>query len=562
MRRTTSRMSLWRGLADSRGAAAALGLCAVAGLCGTAAGSEGESRVRSVVIYPDRAQVTRAREVECGERVAVVFSGLPPAAEVGSLRAAISSGRVEGLRSEVRPRAAAFAREVEQIDEDLHRLGQQQQQINDARARGGAQARVAQGYGEVAARLVSREMSEAPAGRADAATPDVAAWRVALDGLLQARLAAVGERVELDGKQRELTRRMDELRERRRLLSASAARSELAAELLVTCPVGQRARVDLSYLVGGAAWSAAHEARLGGDAREEQVELSSYATITQSTGEDWRGAELIVSTAVPRQSATPPELQPLRVYATAREPPRRVLVTREEFNRHTSNTISADPAKPQGGKNSGVRAEDQGLSVQFIAPEPGEVRGDGTPTRVLIARRILPAQVRYRTVPKLLPYVFRVAEVSNIAGYPLLPGPLDAYRRQQFMARYDIERVAAGERFPLSFGLEEGLKVRRQVIEEMEVDRGVLGRARRHRFAYRLEVQSFLGRAEEVELSEHVPVSEIDDVKVALDPRTSGGYELKAADGIVTWRVSLRAGEQRNLELRYAVDVPASYVGG
>ena len=72
MRRTTSLLSLWRGRVEHRGAAAALGLCAVAGLCGTAAAAEGESRVRSVVIYPDRAQVTRAREVECGERVAAV----------------------------------------------------------------------------------------------------------------------------------------------------------------------------------------------------------------------------------------------------------------------------------------------------------------------------------------------------------------------------------------------------------------------------------------------------------------------------------------------------------
>ena len=77
------------------------------------------------------------------------------------------------------------------------------------------------------------------------------------------------------------------------------ARSELSAELLVTCPAGQRARVDLSYLVGGAAWSAAHEARLGGDAREEQVELSSYATITQATGEDWSAVPCRFSTARP-----------------------------------------------------------------------------------------------------------------------------------------------------------------------------------------------------------------------------------------------------------------------
>ena len=130
------------------------------------------------------------------------------------------------------------------------------------------------------------------------------------------------------------------------------------------------------------------------------------------------------------------------------------------------------------------------------------------------------------------------------------------------MATYPIERIAAGERFPLSFGLVENLKVHRQVLEELEVDRGLLGKARRHRFAYKLEVANYLGSAAQVEISEHIPVSELDDVKVLVDPRTTPGYRLRPEDGIVTWTVSLQNGERRPYELRYAVDVPAAYVGG
>src|SRR5262249_12980552 len=107
---------------------------------------------------------------------------------------------------------------------------------------------------------------------------------------------------------------------------------------------------------------------------------------------------------------------------------------------------------------------------------------------------------------------------------------------------------ASGERFQLSLGLEEALKVKRIVVEEVERDRGLFGSTRRHRYAYRFEVASYLQRPEELELSEQVPVSELDEIRVGLDGKTTAGYELRPADGIITWRLRLRPGEQRALD--------------
>ena len=106
--------------------------------------------------------------------------------------------------------------------------------------------------------------------------------------------------------------------------------------------------------------------------------------------------------------------------------------------------------------------------------------------------------------------------------------------------------------------------MRRRVVEEIQRDAGILGARRRFRFAYRFEVENHLGRAGEVELAEHLPVSELDDVKVAIEPagKTTPGYQLAEADGIVTYRLPLRAGEKRVVDLAFHVDVPASYDSG
>ena len=65
-----------------------------------------------------------------------------------------------------------------------------------------------------------------------------------------------------------------------------------------------------------------------------------------------------------------------------------------------------------------------------------------------------------------------------------------------------------------------------------------------------------------VELSEHVPVSELDDVKVELEPESTVGYTLAANDGIATWKVPLAPGEQRTVDLAFHVDAPSDYDTG
>ena len=98
----------------------------------------------------------------------------------------------------------------------------------------------------------------------------------------------------------------------------------------------------------------------------------------------------------------------------------------------------------------------------------------------------------------------------------------------------------------------------RPTIAELRRDQGVLGPTRRRKFHYQIEVESFLPSTEEIEITEQVPVSELDDVKVGLDG-TSPGYDLDKADGLVRWRPKLATGQKQKLDLHFYIDVPAAY---
>lgn len=508
------------------------------------------SKLTGVVVYPDRAQVIRAVTVPCAGATPARFEGLPPSLDPASFRARTDTGTVEGLRAEERTRDEAYSPRFEQVEDRLRVLDLEITAQRDALERAERRTRVGQHYGEVAARLVAREMT--------ATKPDSKAWGAAFDASLGARLQAVADRTAARARLRELGEQREELQRERDRLLASAHRREYDAEVLVSCPAGKQARVELSYLVGGAGWVPSYEARA--DEAAGAVDFSTYATVTQATGEDWGQVRLTLSTAVPQQDATPPEIRPLKVGSYRQEENRKVLVRRDEIQQHAE--AATTPAPASGETATRLVAKAQGLSVQLTAPEPADVPANGKPVRLLVGSQRLPARFAYRAVPKLMPFVFRVADATNSGAFPLLPGLLDAFGKSGFIARYPIERVPQGAPLHLTFGIDEALRVKRTVVEEIKRDTGLFGSSARFRYDYAFEVANYKGAPEELELSEHIPVSELDDVKVELEPKTSPGFEHRAQDGVLVWKVKLAPSETRKLELAFHVDVPSSYDNG
>ncbi|HEX8705316.1 MAG TPA: mucoidy inhibitor MuiA family protein [Myxococcaceae bacterium] len=506
------------------------------------------SSLSSVVVYPDRAQVTRVQTVKCeGRSTLARFEELPPAADPTSFRARTDRGTVEGLLASENSRKERYGADRERLEKQRVDLERELTALEDARSRADTLDALGRSLTEVALARVRREFIEPK--------PDTRAWGTALDTALNSRARAASEREAQAARLRTVQRNLSELRGQEERMAAASARTDWRVEVRLDCPAGNPARVELSYMVGGASWSPVYEARA--DEQGRAVELSTYATVQQGTGEDWKGVRLVLSTAVPGENATPPELRPLQVHAVERKEERKVLVRRDEYQQH-AQTGGTTPSTGEG-----LRASAQGLSVQLSVPDPAEVPGTGSEVRLRVARTRLPASFSWRSVPKLYPVVFRVARLTNAAPFPLLPGAVDVFRHTGFIGRQALERVAQGAPFELTFGIEEGLRAERQVVEELQRDTGLFGGKRRFRYAYRFELANYRKGPEELEVAEHIPVSELDDVKVELDTKkTSAGHALEPTDGIVTWKLKLAPAEKRTVDLVFHVDVPSSYDSG
>jgi uncharacterized protein (TIGR02231 family) len=506
------------------------------------------AKVSSVVVYPDRALVTRVETVACTGRALAVFESVPPAADPSSFRARSEDAAVESLVAEERTLEGQFAPEMEALGKKRQALEREMAELVDARARDEALRKLGEGLSDVAVQRVTRELA--------APRPDPRAWASAFDAALDTRLRAASEVAGRAARMREVQRELDALGEREGYLGASSARMERRVEVRLACSSEGRARVELQYVVGGAGWTPSYEARP--DEAGGRVELSTFATVRQSTGEDWAGVRLVLSTARPHAEATPPELKPLGLYADERGPERKVLAHREERRQHAQSG-----SQTQAETSGSLQAASQGLSVQLLVPELAQVPGNGTAMRLRVASTKLKSSFSWRTAPKLNPVVFRVASLVNGAPFPLLPGSVDVFHASGFIGQQSLELVPQGGAFELTFGLEESLRVERVVVEEIARDEGFLGNRRRFRYAYRLKLANYRERPEVVEVAEHLPVSELDDVKVELDKeKTTSGFALDAMDGIVSWTLTLAPAEQRSVEFVFHVEVPSSYDTG
>ena len=505
------------------------------------------AKLSSVVVYSDRAQVSRVETVPCAGRALAVFDDLPPAADPATFRARAEGASVESLVVDEHASRESFASEREALRVKREGLERELTTLADARARAQGQGQLGERLVGVAAARVKQELTEP--------RPDTRAWTQAFTAALDTRLRAVGELQAQVARRGELERELETVLARDAFLFTASERLARRVEVRLACGAGGQARVELRYMVGGAGWAPFYEARA--DEAAGQVVLSTSANVWQTTGEEWNGVALSLSTARPRANAEPPELVPLTLKAWERRSERKVLVRRDERQEH-AEAAAAQQARTEGA----ARAVSQGVSVQLQVPEPARVGGDGVMVRLRVARTTLAATFLWRAVPKLRPEVFRVARLVNGAPFPLVPGSVDVFRASGFQGSLELEQVPQGAPFQLTFGVEEALRVERGVVREIARDEGLFGGRRRFRYAYRLDLANYRPGPEEVEVMEHLPVSELEDVKVELEQGTTPGHVLDAAEGFVTWRVKLDPTERRSVDIAFHVDVPSSYDTG
>ncbi|GMR49050.1 hypothetical protein PMAYCL1PPCAC_19245, partial [Pristionchus mayeri] len=213
--------------------------------------------------------------------------------------------------------------------------------------------------------------------------------------------------------------------------------------------------LEVTYQVWLANWSPFYDVRVETKDGKTDMQLSYYANVSQNTGEEWEGAQLVLSSARPCLGGNIPDLGTLDV-SFYREPVRvkrgvpmgggygaapRMAKMKAVSLFSAEESMSFD-SMPMANSYAGV--SEQTLSTEFTIARPCSIPSDGVQHKVTIGIVTLCPQLVHESVPTKNSSAFLTASALNTSQLPLLPGLASVYLDGAFVAKTQIKAVSPG----------------------------------------------------------------------------------------------------------------------
>lgn len=511
-------------------------------------------KIDRVVVFADRAEVTRVESATCVSGAAkAVFAELPDAVDLRTLRGEAAGDAVAvGVSTQRVELAESLDERVRTLRKDLADLEEQRATLARAGEDANERARSVNSYGSYLRALAVEEMRQQK--------PDAARWDQTLDFLDSEANALVAAAVARTAEMRVLERKSERLNARLLRLDPAAAPSSLEAAVAVRCGASAHVEVKLSYVVPGATWSPEYDLRfaMGRESKQKtgpgNATLTVAGVISQASGEDWSDAELWLSTSKPLLGGEAPLPNPIYLSGYADES-KKTLVQAQEQRADDLKSGSA-----AAGQVARAQLEDGGKAFILKLPHRVTVRSDGRPYWFPIDDVSTKAQAALVALPALSPYVFQLARFNNPAPYPLMAGRVHVYRGGTFVGDVDIDYRAPGEPMEVSLGLDEEIELDRKDLQRQNREAGLLSGIQVIAHSYRTLLKNRSDGEVVVEIREQIPVSKMADIKVVIDSdKTAPGYALDAVRGRLVWTTTLKQGATAVRDIAFTIELPKDW---
>jgi uncharacterized protein (TIGR02231 family) len=535
---------------------------------GPAAGAStiavGDAPIVEVTVYPDRAEIVREATVAlpAGDS-SIEFVGIPFRVEPDSLRVSAEGvpstlGAVE-IRDRVEepaetPEWIAARDAVRDLERQLATLDVEDK--NARKLRGFLDA-----VSTVTAQNQTRDMAE---GRAD---PE--AIRGVYELLRSEHGALSAGELEREQRRVKLKEDLEVARAKLATLRPAGSIHSRVATVEVDAERAGSLSLRLAYLVAGASWRPAYRASLDPDAG--RVHLVSEAVVRQTTGEDWSGVDLHLSTAAPARGVEPPMLGSwlLRPQVWADSESDLGGFAREESkaapapSRIYQNVISMEPEAQDAAEAMAAEAAvvHSAFNVAFAVPGRSDVPSDESDHRVTLRQEDLDAELIYRTVPGLNTSAYLTAKTHAPKEYPLLAGPVRVFAGGAYLGAFRAEETGPGAELTIPFGADNRIKVIRVKLPRESGREGFAGKYRQVAFGYRTVVENLMSRKVSLILEDRVPVSEDERIVVEIAKETTEGYKKSdRRPGVMLWQMELEPRAKQEVVLEYSVRFPRDLV--
>lgn len=547
-------------------------LVGVPGIRGYADEITADSVIRQAVVYPSSARITRVATVILKEGSQVVrFKGVQPDIDENSLS-------VSGQGTAVAKILGAGIKVTylkESPDQKVRDLEAKIQSLDD-------QAAGFQGEGNALTQkksfLDSIKLFTAGQLPKDLVTrvPSAEELKATLS-FVEAESKTYEESLQaLEIKKRELVKDREKLQNELNALRSSYSKEERVLSVDIECDKAGELDLELAYSVPQASWYPLYDARV--DFEKGKAIVSAFAVTRQTAGEDWKDVQLTLSTSQPAIGGRMPELSSwqLRPLLPRKEKKRDMQyepyylnasakMARSDFAAGAMDEERAMPASapvPQAAQVAYSQSLSSGASLVYKPARPVSVKSDGSDVRVPLMSQTLDVAFEYAATPKLSSYAYLKSKVTNGPQDQLLAGRVNIFLDGAYVGASDIAKtIATGEEFDLYLGVDEGVVVKRELMEEKSDDTligSIPSPTKKIAYKYKLKVENYKSRAIKVNLFDQIPVAQDDKIKVvkvesSLKPDTD---KYKDKEGVYLWVLNLQPKEKKEIILSYVVEYP------
>jgi uncharacterized protein (TIGR02231 family) len=316
----------------------------------------------------------------------------------------------------------------------------------------------------------------------------------------------------------------------------------------------QSGDVHLSYRVKNAGWTPVYRAYL--NTKDGQVRLERHAQVAQTSGEDWDGVQLRLSTVQPnlnnalyppypwRLEIRAPEIRAespaaARVFAA----PAAVLEARKSAVK-SANEVNFDISVFQGA-----------YAAEFVVPGNINLTSSGERVNFSLDSQNLHAQIFTRIQPQQQAQAYLLAEIERPQGsWP--SGTLQLFRDGDFIGQNQL-LLSDDTHQELFFGRDDMVRVQKEPELRDAANTGFIGNRNEKKYHRAYVVENLHTTPIQLQVLEASPVASHEDIKVQSQfmPQPDE-LAWHKQPGIVAWQPTLAAGKSVRLTADYTITYP------
>ncbi len=520
-----------------------------------------DTRICQVTVYDDQALVTRRGVVQLtGEEHQLVIAQLPVTLVSESVRASgvgTVAVRLLGVRTERTYATEVVNQEIAQLTQEIAQLEEQKRHVHDQLTLLTLQRNFVKSLSTQYLERLTKLQNPEPLNLEQ----------------IQEVLEFVGQQYSefssaiatSEKEQLQLGNQLQVLRQQLQQLSTPRPQEHFNIIITLEPLAAGEVELEVSYVVHQVSWVPIYDLRFS--ATSEKVNLSYSAEVKQKSGEDWHDIALTLSTAKPGLGTLPPKSLPWYIdVQNSSYPGRRAKMMAESGNMLSSGfnlpfpgttlspEVTMDAEKELLKAEAAAGASKQGGVITFEVSRGSNIPSDDAGHKTTIFSEDYPYRPEYIAMPRLMNLPYIQATITNpLTAVPLLPGKASVFRDNTFVGTTQLENIAPGEDFQINLGIDEGLKIDR-VLVERQVEKKLIGNHRRITYAYRLVITNLRELATDLTLTEQLPVSCSEQIKVRL---TDSNPEIHNDEmGILKWSLILPPESKQELYYQFTVEHP------